>query len=69
MYCSITATKGVTHKISQKLNTINPSVPESKVFTKGSLGTVTLTGLRKFKGSGFKPEKISRCGINRARKI
>jgi hypothetical protein len=61
--------KGIARKISQKLNTINPPVPESKVFTKGSLGTVTLTGLRKFKGSGFKPEKISRCGINRARKI
>jgi hypothetical protein len=64
---SITVNKGITHKISQKLSTTGPSVPESKFSQKGSLGTVTLIGLREFKDSGFKPEKISRCGINRVR--
>jgi hypothetical protein len=59
--------KGITHKTSQKLSTTGPSVPESKFSQKGSLGTVTLIGLREFKDSGFKPEKISRCGINRVR--
>jgi hypothetical protein len=32
-------------------------VPESKNFTTGSHGTVTLIRLIKFKGRGFKPEK------------
>jgi hypothetical protein len=59
--------KGITHKISQKLSATGPSVPESKLSQKGSLGTVTLIGFREFKGSGFKPEKISRYGINRIR--
>jgi hypothetical protein len=29
--------KGITRKISQKLSTIDPSLPESKVFTKKNL--------------------------------
>jgi hypothetical protein len=28
------ANKGITHKISQKLSTMDPSVPESNIFTK-----------------------------------
>jgi hypothetical protein len=51
--------KGITHKISQEISKINPSVAESRMFTERSLGTVTLIGLIKFKGSGFKPEKKS----------
>jgi hypothetical protein len=59
--------RGTTHKISHKAGTISSLVPESKFSQKGSLGTVTLIGFREFKGSGFKPEKISRYGINRIR--
>jgi hypothetical protein len=48
---SMAVNKGVTHKISQEISTVNPSIPDSKF----SQGTVTLTQAR----------KNSICGINR----
>jgi hypothetical protein len=55
--------KGVTHKISQKQSQLIRQFRNQKVFTKGSLGTVTLIEPEKIQQMWYQPGKKNITGI------